>query len=43
MDLSGHPHQDPVSDIYEVEVRLMVYKPRLLARYYLSEVVDHDD
>jgi hypothetical protein len=38
---SGHVHQDSVRDVDEVEVRLMVYEPRLLARDYLSEVVDH--
>lgn len=38
---ADHLHQDPVSDIDQVEIGFMVYESCLLARHYLSEVVDH--
>jgi len=37
----GHVHEDSVGDIDEVEIGLVVYEPRLLARDYLSKVIDH--
>jgi hypothetical protein len=40
-DPFGHVHQDSVGNVDEVKIRFMIYEPCLLARDYLSEVIDH--